>query len=239
MKTVGPTFLLCLGLCFSARADLTIIQKIEGAGGNVHDVTTKIKGNKARVEMGQKITMIFDSKTGEMVNLMNDQKIVVRMSADKMKAATEMLNQFTDKAEKKEPVEKGKLVATGKKETIGGFETEQYVYSTPTFNATYWIAPKFPDGDLVLKELQSMNPAVWKTSQLPMPDYHDFPGLPIKTVMSVAGKEMTIEIVAVKKDPLSDADFAIPTDYQEMKLPGMGRLKVESSSPSSKTTPEP
>jgi hypothetical protein len=231
MKTIGIAFLLGVGLCGSVRADLTISQKVDGAGGGVRDLTMKIKGDKIRVEMGSQMTAIFNGKTGEMSTLMNDQKIVVRMSADKMKAALEMLNQFTDKAEKKEPAEKAKLVATGKKETVGGYETEQYVYDTPGFNVTYWIAPKFPDGEAVLKQLQAVNPDVWKTAKVPIPDYRDFPGLPVKTVMTMTGKEITVTIVGVKRDPLSDADFTVPSDYREMKLPGMGSLKVESASP--------
>lgn len=239
MKTAGIAFLLGLGICLSVRADLTIIQKMDGLGGHVHDVTTKMKGDKLRVEVNPQMTTIFDGKTGEMSTLMNDQKIVVRMSADKMKAALEMMNQFTDKTEKKEPAAKAKLVATGKREVIGGYETEQYVYDTPGFNVIYWIAPKFPDGGAILKQLQTVNPDIWKTTKAPIPDYRDFPGLPVKTVMSVAGKQITITIVAVKKDPLSDADFTVPSDYQEMKLPGMGSLKVESSSPPPQTTPQP
>ena len=109
MKTIGIAFLFAVSVCFSARADLTIIQKVEGMGGSARDMTTKMKGDKIRVEMGPQMTAIFNGKTGEMSTLMNDQKIVVRMSADKMKAALEMLNQFTDKAEKKEPAERQNL----------------------------------------------------------------------------------------------------------------------------------
>ena len=122
---------------------------------------------------------------------------------------------------------------------IGGYETEQYVYDTPGVNVTYWIAPKFPDGEAVLKQLQAVNPDIWKTAKVPIPDYRDFPGLPVKTVTSVAGKQITITIVAVKKESLSDADFTVPSDYQEMKLPGMGSLKVESSSPPPQKAPQP
>jgi len=46
---------------------------------------------------------------------MNDQKAAVRVSAEKMKAAAEMVSKFTDK---KKSAEKPKLAATGKKETV-------------------------------------------------------------------------------------------------------------------------
>src|ERR1039458_6417742 len=85
----------------SARADLTIVQKVEGVGP-VSEVTMKIKGDKARVDVNPKMTAIIDGKTGEMINLMHDQKVVMRMSAEKMKAAMEMARQFSGKDEKKE-----------------------------------------------------------------------------------------------------------------------------------------
>lgn len=236
MKTIGIAFLLAVGVCFSVRADLTIVQKIEGLGP-VSEMTTKIKNDKARVDVGPKMTAIIDGKIGEMINLMHDQKVALRMSAEKMKAAMEMARQFSGKEEKNEGV-KQKFAPSGRKEIVNGYDTEEYVYETPQFKASYWIASKYPGGAAILKQLQSVDPAVWKTPNLHMPDYHDFPALPIKAVIAVGGKQITITLASVKQDPLSDADFTVPSDYQEMKLPGLGSLKVESSSPPPKS-PQP
>jgi len=46
----------------------------------------------------------------------------------KMKAAAEMVSKFTDK---KKSAEKPKLARHGKKETVNGYETEEYVYEAP------------------------------------------------------------------------------------------------------------
>jgi len=229
MKLLGYSFLFS-GLLLSARADLTIVQKMEGIGP-ISETTMKIKGDKARVDVNPKITAIIHGKTGEMSNLMHDQKVVMRMSAEKMKAAMEMARQFSGKDEKKETGEKPKFAPSGKKEVINGYDTEEYVYETPQFKASYWIASKYPDGAAILKQLQSVNPAIWKTANTHMPDYRDFPGLPIKTVISTGGNQITSILASVKQDPLSDADFEIPKDYQEMKLPDMSGLQGASPKP--------
>lgn len=217
-------------LILSVRADLTIVEKVEGVGP-VSERTMKIKGDKTRVDVNPKMTAIIDGKTGEMINLMHEQKMVMRMSAEKMKAAMEMVRQFNGKDERKEASEKPKLVPSGKKEIINGYDTEEYVYETPQFKTSCWIAAKYPDGTAILKQLQSISPAIWKTSKTPMPDYRDFPGLPLKTVISMGENQITMTIVSVNQDPLSDADFAIPKDYQEMKLPDMSGLRGASPKP--------
>jgi hypothetical protein len=230
MKLVGLALLFSAAL-FSARADLTIAQKVEGVGAN-SEMTMKLKGDKMRIDVNPpKITTIIDAKTGEMINLISDQKTVIRMSGEKVRAAMEMARQFNSKNGKKETNEKPKLTATGKKETINGYEAEQYTYETPDFKATYWIAPKYPDGAAILKQLQAINPDVWKTSNSQMPDYREFPGLPIRTVLSMSGNQITTTLTSVKQDPLSDADFTVPKDYQEMKLPDMSGARQQSPSP--------
>ena len=217
MKRAGFLFVFCICSLLPVRADLTIVHKVEGAGQD-GEMTLKIKGDKARIDASSKLTTIIDGKTGEITTLMNDQKKVLRISAEKMKAATEMIDKFNTK---KETVEKAKLTPTGKKEMVSGYETEQYVYETPTFKATYWIASKYPDGGAILKQLQSLNSDVWNPKRMGVPDYRDFPGLPLKTVVSVSGSEVTTTLTSIKQDPLNDAEFAIPTDFQEVKMPEM------------------
>jgi hypothetical protein len=229
IKPIASSGLLCLSLVISARADLTIVQKVEGAGP-VADMTIKIKGDKARIDATPQISTIIDGKTGEMINLMNDQKTAVHVSAEKMKAAAAMVSKFDDE---NKTAEKPKLTSTGKKETVNGYEAEEYVYETPDLKATYWIASKYPDGAAILKEMQSLKSEAWSASNAKMPDYHDFPGVPIKTVISMGGNQMTSTITSIKKDPLNDADFSVPKDFQEIKTPEIKNLPQESAKESS------
>jgi hypothetical protein len=222
MKKAGLSLLIAMSLGISASADLTIVQRVEGVGPAA-DMTIKIKGEKARIDANPQLTTIIDGNTGEMVNLMKDQKRIVRISAKKMKAAVEMINKY-DGSEKKAAEAKPKFVATGKKEKINGYDTEEYLYEASTYKAAYWVAPKYPEGGAILKQLQSLNSEMWRASNMNMPDYRDFPGVPIKTVASMGGNQITTTLTSIKQDPIDDSEFVVPKDFQEMKLPDIGNL---------------
>lgn len=235
MKTTAVGFAFALVSLAPLHADLTLVQKVEG-GGQGGEMVVKIKGDKARIEGSPNVTTLIDGKTGEMTNLMNDRKTVVRISAEKMRAAAEMVGKFN----KGEPATKAKLTPTGKKETVGPYETEQYVCQTPSFKATYWLAPNYPNGAAILKELQSLNPQIWGANNMGLPDYRDFPALPIKTTMSMGQNEVTTTLVAIKQDPLNDAEFEVPKDFREIKLPEINLASPEEKKePASATSPKP
>src|ERR1700682_4507479 len=132
--------LITVGLLLSARADLTVVQKVEGAGQN-GEITVKMKEDKERIDAPSQPTQIIDGKTGEMTDLMNDKKSFVRISAEQMKAAAETINKFDDGKHPSGP----KLTPTGNKETINGYETEEFVFEAPQFKASFWVATKYPD----------------------------------------------------------------------------------------------
>jgi Domain of unknown function (DUF4412) len=214
-------------LC-SARADLTIIQRVDGIGQN-GDVTVKIKGDKERIDAPSQPTRIIDGKTGEMTDLISDQKSFVKISAAQIKAAAESMNLNADK-------KSSKLASTGKKETINGYETEEYAYETPQFKASFWVASKYPGAVDILKQMQAPIAGAWKPSNMGMPDYTDFNGLPIKTVISVGPNQVVTTIMSIKQDPVNAGEFEVPKDFQPLKRP----IEPNSSpgtSPSSSSTP--
>jgi hypothetical protein len=244
MKITLCWLVLSVSCLFSARGDLTIVYssamtpastngndeaaKPAGAGTNM---TIKIKGERARIDASPYLTTIFDGKTGDVINLLNDQKTVVRISPEKLKAVTDMLDKFSDK---KAASEKPRLTPTGRKETVNGYETEEYTYDGPGFKAIYWIAPAYPDGAAILAQLQSIKSEFWDAANTRMPDFRDFPGLPIRTRMilsketsaekpgaspSTHGTEITSTISSVSHDPINDGEFTVPGDFKETKLP--------------------
>lgn len=237
MKRI-PCFALALVAALtSARADLTIVQKIEGAGA-LPEMTMKIKGEKVRIEATPEVTSIFDGKTGEMVNIMNAQKMVMRMSAEQAKAAAAMAgNQLAAQGAK--PGEKVKVTPTGKKEKINGHDTEEYVAETPAYKASYWVAKNYPQGDAIMKQLQATSSQALSATSMGMPDFRDFPGLPIRTNVSMGGQNYSTTITAVKMDPLPESEFTVPQGYQEMKMPSMeslmgGKPETPAASPGKK-----
>src|SRR6266702_3351971 len=214
MKTFLLYSAIFLGLLLPAQADLTIVQKVEGTGQN-GDVTVKIKGDKERIDAPSQPTRIINGKTGEMMDLMNNRKSFVRISAAQIKAAAETINKFDGGEKPGAP----KLTPTGKKETINGYETEEFVYETPQFKASFWVATKYPDAAGILKQMQVPISGAWKPSNMGMPDYTDFAGLPLKTVISVGDSQVATTIMSIKKDSISAAEFDIPKDFQELKKP--------------------
>ncbi len=246
MKVTLCSLVLSVIFSVSVRADLTItysstmqpasqVGKGEAAeaAGTAANMTIKIKNDRARIEASPQLTTIFDGKTGEVINLLNNQKTIVRISPDKLKAVTDMLEKF---GSKKAAAEKPKLMPTGQKETVNGYETEQYTYDGPNFKAIYSIAPDYPDGAAILAQLQSIKSEFWDAANTKMPDFRDFPGLPIRTRMILSKEkevaadkpgaspsehatEITSTITSVSHDPISDGEFTIPSDFKETKLP--------------------
>src|SRR6266550_3048808 len=100
MKIILCGLVLSVSFLFSARGDLTIVYS--------STMTLKVKGDRARIDASPQLTTIFDGRTGEVINLLNDQKTVVRISPDKLKAVTDMLDKFSDK---KAAPEKPKMTA--------------------------------------------------------------------------------------------------------------------------------
>jgi hypothetical protein len=196
----------------------------------------KIKGEKERIDSPSQPTQIIDGKSGEMANLMNDKKKFIRITADQMKAAVATIDQSRD--EKKDTPEK-KLVATGRKESVGGYETEEFVYQTPQFKAAFWVAKNYPDAANILKQMQAPFSGAWKPSNMGMPDYTDFPGLPLKTVISVGNDDVTTTITSIKKDPLNSSEFEIPKDFEEVKRPARGVGAPSGQSPAASLSPTP
>ncbi|MFL6585104.1 MAG: DUF4412 domain-containing protein [Chthoniobacterales bacterium] len=212
--------LFALGLCAiaTARADLTIDQEVQGAGP-VSQMFIRIKGDKTRVDASPQVSTIIDAKSGDMLNLMNEQKKYMRISGEQAKAMMQTAMQSVPKNN-----DKPKLTATGKKETINGFETQEYTSETPQGTSHYWIAPSYPEGAAVLKQLQSIAPQAWGISSSAAPAYADFPGVPLRTEIAIGGKEIVSTIKSIKQDALPDTLFSPPADFQEMKMPDIGRL---------------
>ncbi len=234
--------LFVANFALSAHADLTIVQKIEGAGAATAEekapaqMIFKIKGDKARIDSAPELTTIIDGKTGDVLNVMNDQKKFLRVSGQQARAVAETAARFRSKAE---PEEKPKLVASGRKETINGYEAEEYISDTPQFKASYWIAPSYPDGAAILKQLQAITPPSLGLGTNSMPDYRDFPGVPLRTRITFGSKEIVSTLVSVNTDPLPETDFAPPVGFKEMKMPDLGKIFGGKPDAKPKTTPNP
>jgi hypothetical protein len=62
------------------------------------------------------------------------------------------------------------------------------------------------------------------------------PGFPLRTQVTADDGDIISTLVAVKTDPLSDAEFLPPKDFAEMKMPN---IKISSDSPEPRPSAKP
>ena len=111
--------------------------------------------------------------------------------------------------------------ATGKMEKVGEYECEIYTWEGKLGTGKFWVAKDFPNA----KELNELQDKMMKSMGSPMaslvPQNSDFPGIVVKSEMTVMGKLNISELVSAKQEPVSDDVFKTPEGYQEMKTPGL------------------
>ena len=218
MKT--SLFLLVLfGVVPMASADLTILQSIESSAGT-NKVTIKIKGERARIEVNPKSSMIVDAKSGEVITLIPEQKAVMRLSAEKARALGNKARTILKDSDTSLEIATPK--STGKKEKINGYEAEEYVAETPRYRASYWVAKSYPDYQTILRQMKLLQNNAFAAVRKAMPEYYDFPGLPIRTKIKLQGlEEATTTITSISQASIPDSEFVVPPDYAEIHLPDL------------------
>lgn len=202
----------------TARADLLITQKVEGMGPAPIEMTTRVKGDKMRVDPSPEISMIVDVKSGDMVNLMHSQKAFLKISGESAKAMMEQMKQGRGEAPAKPD-----LKPTGKKETINGYACEEYATTVSGMKLNFMLTKALPNYEAALKQLADAaknGPLAQQTQGMGL-DFGTLPGFPIRTAMDMAGQKMTSTVTNVSTATLPDADFALPAGYKEMSMPSL------------------
>ncbi len=211
-------FLLLLGtLAFSAaHADLTIVQQVDSAmnaQATSLTVTTKVKDDKARVDINPQVSTIIDLNTTDSISLFHSGKKAMKIPASVLKSLKQAHAQQVGTMEFTKP-----LTATGKTETINGFPCEEYDAAVKGAALKVWFTKNAPEAQKALGQLASFanesDPfgAILKQKNLP--------GFPIKIAVTTNdGKQIVSTVTSLTTTPLPAAEFVIPSDYQEMPLP--------------------
>lgn len=201
----------------SLHADLTVVQKIEGMG-LATESTTKVKGDKTRVDAMPGMSMIINGGTGDILNIMHSQRSYMKIPADAAKlAVSKMVSPKGDSADAKP-----KLVATGKKETINTYPSEEYTSEVAGRKVTVWLTTALPNYQTALKQMTAaMGQGPLAATMQSFSFYsNDLPGFPIRTVSEIApGQTITATTVSLDEKPIADADFAVPAGYKEVSMP--------------------
>ena len=201
------------------RADLVIVQHVDGSGQS-GDQTIKIKGDKARTDLAQQVSMITDGASGDIVTLMHAPKTFLKVTAAQTKAMLEQLKKLAPSAEPP------KLTATGKKEKVGTYDCEIFTTNLGAVSVTYWISKDFPNYQAVLEQMGKLQAsAISAMGKGMMPELKDFPGMQIKTEMDLGGKKVSTVLVSAKEESVDPASFEIPKDYKEVNAPALNFQK--------------
>ena len=198
-----------------ARADIIIEQKMESTIIN-GVVTMKVKGDNARMDMpsplGGSVTTLMNFKSGDMVTLMHQQKMAMKMNLSDVKKQQEA----GQKALGMDPSKIEKPKATGQKEKIGEYDTEIYEMRQGGIEAKLWIAKDFPNAQSIKDQMAKLSSSMGGGIDL---SRIDVPGMVVKSEVSTPVGKMVITLVKAKEEAVDDKEFVKPEGYQEMQVP--------------------
>ena len=215
MKLILRLAPLFLAVVF-ARADVTIVQKMESAMIN-GEVTMKLKGDRARMDMpsplGGNVTTLMNFTSGEMITLLHQQKMAMKLNLADVKKQQEAGQKALGVDSSK--IEKPK--ATGKTEKVGDFDTEIFEMNQGTLQAKLWIAKSFPNAQAIKDQMMKLSSAMGGAGF--DPSKVDVPGMVVKSEVTTPVGKMTITLVRAKEEPVDEKEFDKPEGYQEMQMP--------------------
>jgi hypothetical protein len=247
MKKSALIFLLLASL--HARADLVIVQNVE-SGGNAHDVTIKIKGDKFRTDIADQLSSITDLNNGDTITLVHARKAYMKTTGDQMRDLIEKkMKAAMDDGGAPSAVAPvtPKIVDTGKSEKVGDFNAEIYTSQTKLMKFTYWISKDYTNYAVVNAQMQqfkgrqhALSDKMTSRNYL-VPDTTKLDGLVLKTVMEDSkGVTSQMTLVSARVQPVDDTDFQVPADYTEVPQPAMpASVAPQAAAPSPTPAPNP
>lgn len=216
--TLNRSRSLIAGLCLLATsvcADWVVVQKAT-AEGKTEEILIRIKGEQTRLDAGKEMSIIAGAADGQMTMLMHQQKMMMRLNADTLKGVMALAGAAfgADQAV-------AKPVATGMKEKVGAYDCEVFTWTGKMGTGKFWVASDFPGYQALNAAQDKLMKAMGNPASAFAPQASDFPGMVIKSEMQVMGKSNISELVSAKEEDVDAAIFTLPTDYQEMKMPGL------------------
>mgnify|MGYP000355425504 FL=1 len=211
MKSRFLSLIVLLLAATHARADWVLVQKTD-AEGKETVVTTKIKGEQARVDMGDKMSAILGADG--MVMMMHAQKMMMKMDLAALKASLEK----TGKGAGGQPA--AKPVATGQKEKVGEWDAEIYTWEGTLGKGRFWVAKDFPKHAEISAISDKLGKVMGGVVSGISPQASDFDGMVVKSEMTMMGKSVVSHLVSAKEETVAPEEFAPPAGYTEMKMPG-------------------
>lgn len=212
MKRLAHTLLALLCTATFANADWVLVQKTS-ADGQEKTITTKIKGEQARVDVGSEMSLILDASG--MTMMMHAQKVMMKADPATLKALVDA----AAKAAGPEGTPRAKPAAIGKKEQVGAWDTEIYTWEGPMGGGRFWVTqsiPKYAELNVVTDRLSK---AMGNAMAGMAPLASEFNGMPVKSELTMMGKKVITMLESVNEQDVDAKEFLPPAGYNEMKMP--------------------
>ena len=221
MKTAFAIAAL-IALAPSLRADWVIVQNSKALGQD-SQMTIKVKGDHIRNQIGTKMTVLMDVAKGTSKMFMHDSKSVMVVNSGAIKAAAGLASQLLGGGDGAP----AKPKATGEKVKVGDWNAEVYIWESKMGSGKFYVAKDFPKFDELNKAMDRITKSMSNPMSAMFPNFADFPGMVVKSEMTIMGQLSTSELVSAKEEPVSEDEFKEPEGYKELKMPtlpgGLGK----------------
>lgn len=225
MKRLLLVPLAILAVARFAAADVVITEEAVQSGGPMPgktQLTISVSGDHSRVDVGKEVSSIVDSKAGTVTSLMHAQKIAMQMPEGALDAIKKKTGQSKPKLD---------LKPTGKKETINGFDCEEFKGTVDGMRVSFWVTQDVQNQKEILDQIAKLSGGN-DPFHSALESGADFPGFPIRsTVTSPQMGTSTMTVLSVKTEDLPASTFEIPVGYKMMDMPKMSPPGGAPSSP--------
>ena len=203
---------LALVCAAGVRADLITQQQI--VTPNYTGVAAiMIKGTKIRMDtyagQPQALSTITDLSTGEIINLLHNQKLYLKSPGQPMKQATP--SGTASRAPVPQP--------TGKTQKVGPYDTELYTWTNSRgITGTVWVAKNYPDYARIRADYAVLDKTTGADTDM-TPALSALPGMVVRSQVAGGGQTITLALILAKEEPLDASLFGIPRNYKELPRP--------------------
>ncbi len=199
----------------SLHADWVIVQKSVADDKHL-TITTKMKDNMIRSDVGDQMTAMINRSDGMMQIYMHSRKTSMRVDSAAIKGASALAGKFLGGGDDSQPA---KPKATGEKVKVGDWDTEVYTWQGKIGSGKFYVAKDFPK----FAELNAVMDKTSKSISNPVggmfPSFAEFPGMVVKSETTIMGRTKVTELVSAKEEPVSADDFKPLEGYTEMTMP--------------------
>ena len=186
----------------AARADLTIVQKVEGMGQDMEN-TSRFKAGKTRVDTSPGTSLIMDLKTGEMINLMHAPKTLhqgfQRDGAGGHREHEAVAGRHCRKRSPRSP-------PPARRRRSAVSPADEYTCTVAGVKMTLWLTRALPDyAGGAQGDDRGVGPGSDGAAhaKLRCRSWPALPGFPIRTVLEIQpGQTMTRTVVSVSTKPV-------------------------------------